>query len=219
MVTPDDLRAAAAVCVEALRPAAERDWDVRAGDLRWTARRTLDHIPDALLWYAGQLAARADRRLAFPRNSDPKASIGDLIEVVGVAASILAEVVVAAGPSTRAFHPAGQADASGFLAMGCDEALIHTDDIARGLGVPFTPPAQLCRRVVDRLFPWAPGAFDAWATLRWANGRAALAGCVRVRGDVPDRHARLDEDWYWHCAPLDQWDGTTPRRTLPPGWT
>lgn len=213
MVTPDDLRAAATACVGALRPAAELDWGVRAGDLRWTARRTLDHLPDALLHYAGQLAARADRRLPFPRNRDPEASVGDLLELVSVAAAILAEVAVAAGPNARAFHPAGRADVSGFLAMGCDEVLIHTGDITRGLGVAFTPPPELCRRVVQRLFPWAPEGFDPWATLCWANGRTALPG-----HDLPG-HDRLDSDWYWHCAPLDEWDGTIPRRTRPPGWT
>ncbi|MGH8899451.1 MAG: hypothetical protein ACRDZ4_21110 [Egibacteraceae bacterium] len=208
MTTSDDLRTVAAICVEALRSAVDLDWDVRAGDLQWTARRTIDHIPDVLLFYSGQLAARADRRLPFPRNSDPDASVDDLIELVGVAAAILAEVAVAAGPSARAFHPAGRADASGFLGMGCDELLVHTGDIAHGLRAPFAPPAQLCQRVVERLFPWAPGDFDPWATLRWANGRAALPG-----------HDRLDPDWYWHCAPIDEWDGTVARRTRPPGWT
>jgi hypothetical protein len=208
VITPTDLRTAAAVCAEALRPAAGLDWGVQAGDLRWTARRTLDHILDALFCYAGQLATRADHWLPFPRNGDPEAPVGNLIELVGVAAAILAEVAVAAGPNTCAFHPAGRADVSGFLAMGCDEALIHTGDIACGLGAPFAPPAQLCQRVVERLFPWAPEGFDAWATLCWANGRTGLPG-----------HDRLGPDWYWHCAPLDEWDGTVPRRTRPPGWT
>jgi hypothetical protein len=100
------------------------------------------------------------------------------------------------------------ADASGFLGMGCVEIVIHTDDIARGFGLPFHPPDDLTDRIVRRLFPWAPTDREVWASLRWACGRAAL----------PDR-ARLAPDWYWHCAPLAEWDGTIKKRSAPPGWT
>jgi hypothetical protein len=40
--------------------------------------------------------------------------------------------------------------------MACDEFLVHTDDVARGLGVPFAPPRALVRATLERLFPWAP---------------------------------------------------------------
>jgi hypothetical protein len=63
-------------------------------------------------------------------------------------------------------------------------------------------------RVVRRLFPWAPTDVDPWQALRWACGRTAL----------PDR-PRLGPDWWVHCAPLAEWDGTIKRRTSPPAWT
>jgi hypothetical protein len=99
------------------------------------------------------------------------------------------------------------ADVSGWIGMGCVEVLVHTDDIARGLGLPYRPPANLSARILARLFPWAPSDIDSWDSLRWAAGRAAL----------PDRE-QLGTDWYWHCPPLSEWDGTIRKRTAPPAW-
>ncbi|MEX1100349.1 MAG: hypothetical protein WD739_08680 [Actinomycetota bacterium] len=185
----------------------DADWTVPAGDLSWSCRRTLDHIPDALLLYARSLATRANDRQPFLRDGDPKRSIEELLAAAVGATTILAEVARAAPPSARAFHPAGMADSEGFVAMGCDEILIHTSDIASGLDVPFSPPPDLADAVLRRLFPWAPQGNDPWDTLRWANGRVALP-------DSP----RLDELWYWHPAPLATWDGIIKRRERPPAW-
>jgi len=204
---PDDVRMAAAICQAALRPALDRDWSVLAGDLDWDCRRTLDHVVDTLFLYAGYLASRATERLSPPRNGDPAATPERLLATIEVAADVFAEVVRAAPVGTRAFHPAGMADIPGWVALGCEEILLHTDDIAQGLGLDFRPPDQLSARILARIFPWAPADSDPWASLRWAAGRAAL----------PDR-ARLGPDWYWHCAPLSEWDGTIRKRTSPPAW-
>jgi hypothetical protein len=75
---------------------------------------------------------------------------------------------------------------------------VHTDDVARGLAVPFTPPAALARATLERLFPWAPADADPWAALLWANGRIDLPGQER------------QVDWRWPCAPLEEWDGLNP---------
>ena len=205
---PDDLLLTATICREALTPALAGDWRVAAGDLDWDCRRTLDHIADTLAFYAVHLATRATTRQIPPRNGDPARSPAELLAVVDGMAAILAEVARAAPPGTRAFHPAGMADTEGFVAMGCEEILLHTADIAQGLVRPFQPPDGLTLRITRRLFPWAPGDVAPWAALRWAAGRAAL----------PDR-SRLGPDWYWHCAPLSEWDGTITKRTAPPAWT
>jgi hypothetical protein len=205
---PEDVLAAAAICQAALGPALHLDWSVAAGDLEWDCRRTLDHIVDSLFLYSAYLASRATGRLAPPRNGDPLASPAQLLETVGIAAAILTEVARAAPEGMRAFHPAGMADVSGWLGMACEEVLLHTDDIANGLGLDFRPPDDLSARIVARIFPWAPSDGDPWAVLRWAAGRAAL----------PNRE-RLGPDWYWHCAPLSEWDGTIKKRTAPPVWT
>ncbi|MDP9470417.1 MAG: hypothetical protein M3Q71_07090 [Chloroflexota bacterium] len=103
-LTPDDLLTAATVCRNALLPAREDDWSVPAGDLTWDCRRTLDHVVDALLFYADQLAMRATRRLPALRNGDPDQEVEDLLMSLGTAAAVLAEVARAAGPGSRAFH-------------------------------------------------------------------------------------------------------------------
>lgn len=152
----------------------------------------------ALLYYSVNLATRSTTE----RNSgqaDPILPIDELLDALEGRAFVLAEVVGAAPPDARGEHSMGRADPSGFAAMGCDEMLIHTDDIAAGLEGAFDPPLDVCARVLARLFPWAPGDVEPWAGLRWANGRAPLGG-----------RARLSEDWVWHCAPLSEWDGTDP---------
>lgn len=207
-VTPEDIVLAAETCRAALTPALVADWSQPAGDLTWSCRRTLDHIPDALLLYAAHLATRVTARLPLVRDGDPERPPAELLTVVGVTAAVLAEVARAAPSTARGYHAAGMADAEGFLAMGCVELLIHADDIAQGLALRFRPPADLASRVVRRLFPWAPPDGEPWPTLRWAAGRAPLPG-----------RARLGPDWYWHCAPLAEWDGTVRRRTAPPAWT
>jgi hypothetical protein len=203
----DDVRAAAAGCRRALEPALDGDWEVRAGTLEWTCRRTLDHMIDAQVMYAGHLATEARERLPRLRNGNPTLAVGDLLQSLAIAAAVLAQVIRGAGPTARGFHAAGLADGSGFAAMACTEMLVHTADIGEGLGTAFRPPDALAASVLARLFPWAPRDGSAWATLRWACGRSTLG----------DRE-RLAPDWYWHCAPLAEWDGTVKKRTAPPGW-
>jgi uncharacterized protein (TIGR03083 family) len=203
-LTPDDLRRAAAACREALGPLAGADWAVPAGDLEWSCRKTVDHVADALIFYAGQLALRATARVPRARSGDATAPPADLLAMVEAAAAILAEVVRAAPPDARGFHPAGMADGAGFVAMGCTEVLVHTADVARGLGVAFTPPADLAAPVLRRIFPWMEPGAEPGATLLWAAGRAALGA-----------RERLAPDWYWQCAPLSEWDGKVRKRAAP----
>jgi len=206
-LTTEDLFESVAVCRAALDAAVGRDWSAPAGDLAWSCHRTLDHISDALSFYTTHLATLATTRRIPLRNGDLTRLPAELLGVVETAAAVLAAVVAAAPAGARAFHPAGMADVTGFVAMGCTEILIHTDDISQGLGLFFRGPDALSRKVLARLFPWAPSDVDPWDALRWACGRAPL-------GDEP----RLDLNWYWHCAPLAEWDGTRSVRAVPPSW-
>ena len=200
-VGPGDVRAAAAICREALSGVVDRDWSILAAGLEWSCRQTLEHIPSAQLFYASQLALQATERLPRVSGGGDQLSVADVLLTVEVNASILEHVLRAAPASARAFHPAGMADASGFAGMSCDEILIHTADIAGGFGIDFQAPEEICAKVLARLFPWAPTDVSAWDSLRWANGRLALAGV-----------APQDANWRWHCAPLSEWDGIIPRR-------
>ena len=124
-------------------------------------------------------------------------SNGELLTIMQRRANILVAVATAADPTARGYHNWGRADASGYVAMGCAEILLHTDDVARGLGAAYQPHEALCRRVVARLFPWAPSDVDGWSALCWATGRVAL----------PER-GRVEPDWAWHASPVAEWDGT-----------
>jgi hypothetical protein len=74
--------------------------------------------------------------------------------------------------------------------MGVTETLVHVYDLAQGLGVAWDPPADLCTRVLARLFPDVPAdAADPWSVLRWATGR----------GDLPGQDRRTT--WRRHALP------------------
>jgi hypothetical protein len=201
IVTPEDLTSAAAQMVTTLTPIVDKDWAIPSAGLEWSSRYTLDHTVNALAGYATHLATRSPARRPRFRDSNDSQSIEELLISVESGAAILAEVCRAAPDDARGFHAAGMADWSGFVGMGCTEILIHTDDIARAFDIDFQADKELSRRVLVRIFPWAPKLGDAWRVLRWAAGRTAL----------PD-HERLGPDWYWHCAPLDEWDGSVNKR-------
>jgi hypothetical protein len=202
ILTPDDLNLAASHMVTTLSPVSDKDWAIPAGDLEWSSRYTLDHTVNALANYANHLATRSPVRRPRFRETIDQQSEADLLISVETGAAILAEVCRSAPDDARGFHSAGMADWSGFVGMGCTEMLIHTDDIARSFDIDFQADPLLCRRVLDRIFPWAPQEGDAWQILRWAAGRVSLP-------DFP----KLDPDWSWHCAPRNDWDGTINKRT------
>lgn len=201
-IIPGDIRDTASVCLRTLRPVLGRDWDRPAGDLEWSCRTTLAHMLAALLFYAINLATRSTE----PRPSgqaDPSLPLDELLDALEGRAALLAEVCAAAQPDARGAHDWGMADASGFAALACDEMLIHTSDIAAGLGKTFDPGRDICVRILARLFPWAPRGGDPWEALRWANGRASMG-----------KRPRLAQNWVAHPAPLDEWDGLDPNASL-----
>lgn len=206
---PDDVLSAVAASQHVLGGALHRDWGALAGTLEWTCRRTLDHLVDGTVFYSGQVANEASKRLPPIRMGNADASVEDLLTTLGTVAHILAATLSSAREEGRFFHPAGMADRSGYAAMSCVEVLVHTSDITSGLGIEFAPPQGLCTRVMRRLFPWVENVGpDAFATLLWTTGRISIEG----QNDVA-------ADWYWQCAPLSEWDGSVKRRPTPPAAT
>ena len=99
--------------------------------------------------------------------------------------------VVAGAPADRlSHHSYGISDPEGFAAMGVVETAVHAHDVTTTLGLPWQLPADLCERVIDRLFPGLPEHPDPWERLLWATGRLAL----------PDHPAR--ESWRWDGRPV-----------------
>lgn len=185
----------------------DADWSGQVPDLDMSVAAVVAHAAEGCLWYAIDLSARGKDIESVEHGVKADGANVDLVDTLATYAAIIESVVETSPASARGFHPMGTADPSGFAAMACDEMLVHTDDAARGLGVAFRPPAELAALVLRRLFPWVSPSGDVWEQLRWANGRTALAGQPRL------------SDWTWHCAPLEQWDGSVATRPTPPTGT
>jgi len=196
-MTGDDLRAAGAAVQELF--ARVPDGAVPVPTLGTDAVGVAAHITSCLTWYATDLVAGADEATAFELVRQPDASLAEVLTQLRAATEVLARVVDAAPPTERGFHPWGSADASGFAGMGCAELLLHAGDLADDQGLAWTPPPGLAAATRARLFRWAPDDADPWTSLLWATGRGELPGRDPVT------------TWRWHCAPLDEWDGTQPR--------
>ncbi|MFJ3642671.1 GNAT family N-acetyltransferase [Streptomyces sp. NPDC090108] len=182
----DHLTEAVAGCAAVLGGALERDWGaVRAGSLEWDCHATAVHLADDLLSYAANLAGRArDAYVPFELTLDAGTGNAGLLHVIETTGALLAAAVRTAPPGVRAFHPYpfGSADREGFAAMGVAEALLHTHDIAQGLGVAYEPSADLAESVLDWLFPHVQPGPAPWPTLLWATGRGELPGRAPVTG-------------------------------------
>lgn len=203
-----DVEYAVALAIAAFRRApADADWSAQAGTLDWTCWETAEHLIDDLFAYAAQLGPATpptQRNVTYwfhsardggPANAifvDREAGADGLFEALEATAGMLAALVTVRPPDVRAFHSYGVSDPEGFAAMGVVETLVHAYDIGAGLGVDFTPPADLCDRALARLFPEAPADTHRWQTLLWATGRADLPGRPRREGG-----------WRWHGKPLD----------------
>ncbi|MEV6305480.1 hypothetical protein AB0M02_39120 [Actinoplanes sp. NPDC051861] len=170
----DDVQAARNAMLATLTPvAAAPGWEGDAGGLAWSCKETLAHIAHDLFAYAGQLTTSAeDAYLPVDLVARPEATPAQLIGITAGCADLLATVLRTTDSTARAWHW-GPTDPSGFAALGVNEILLHTWDIATGLGVGFTMPAPLCAAVLARLFPNSPGGDPAEALL-WCTGRIAL---------------------------------------------
>ena len=163
-VTSDDLRAAARLCTATLGPALEGDWSVNAHGLEWSCRYTLDHISDALAYFATNMGATPPLSPHGPYGERTAATIDDLLASVEPLADLVAETAAGLPAGTRIPHMWGETDPEGILAMGVVEIVVHTWDIGLAMGVDVNDPApsQLAERALWRLFPDTPGGPHRW---------------------------------------------------------
>ncbi|MGP4047653.1 maleylpyruvate isomerase N-terminal domain-containing protein [Streptomyces sp. 2A115] len=194
-VTADDIDVAISSVAATMRPATGRDWLAATGTGDWDCWHTAEHIGDCLVSYAAQLIARpATRYVRFIASADEDATPAEVLEFAVTGGGLLSAAVRSAASSVRAYHPTGMADPEGFAGMGCVEALVHGQDIARGLGLAVDPPRDMCARVLARMFPQASADLtdtDPWTALLWATNRTELPGRPRQEG------------WRWRGSPLN----------------
>jgi uncharacterized protein (TIGR03083 family) len=196
-MNPSHVRRTARDCVSFLRGSMAGDWNASVPGLDFSVLEVVAHLAETCLWYAIDLAAAGEDLKSVEHRVKPDTSPADVVETFAAFATVVAAVIETTPSTARGFHPFGMADPSGFAAMACDEMLIHTNDAARGLGLAFHPDPDLAAGVLHRLFPWVTSITDPWEQLRWANGRTDFADQPLLGG------------WAWHCAPLEEWDGTT----------
>nr|WSY53948.1 GNAT family N-acetyltransferase [Streptomyces sp. NBC_00886] len=181
---------AVASCVALLRTATGQDWEkAKAGRLEWSCRYTAEHIASDLIAYAGQLAGRAQHAyVPFDIALDDGTDTSGVLDVIDATGALLAAAVRTTPREVRAFHPYPfrSANREGFAAMGIAEVLLHTHDIAEGLGLTYEPAPELGEFVLGRIFPHVRPGADNWRTLLWATGRGELPGRDPVT------------DWHWH---------------------
>jgi hypothetical protein len=186
------------VAVEALRealgPAMDEDWSVPAGSLEWSVSQTVDHVVDALVWYAALVASSASTAVALDAKPPAGVSHDQRLQALTAAACILRDVLAAAPSSRRVWHSSGMSNSAGFLAMALDETLVHGHDIATGLDLSWEPDRGVAADVLARLFPGVEVGDDPWTTLVWANGRISLPDRPRRQSWVWDHSVALAED-------------------------
>lgn len=186
----DQVDEVVASCTATLRTAVDRDWEaVKAGRLEWSCHTTAFHIAEDLIAYAANLAGRAQNAyVPFEITLDDGTDNADLLHVIETTGALLSAAVRTAPRDVRAFHPYPfrSADREGFAAMGIAEVLLHTHDIAEGLGLAYAPSEELAADVLACIFPHVQPGPAAWPTLLWATGRGALPGRAPVT------------EWRWH---------------------
>ncbi len=188
LVTPALLEQIAIATRDALGPLIDADWSVPVPNSEWSCWQTGVHMADGYFAHAAQVLAQpTDGFLPAEVVVDTAASPAQLLTVITTCAGMLVAAATLADPAGRSWHPWGIADPIGEIAMGVVEGLVHTWDIATGLGVDWRPPADLCEPVLHRLFPDAPQG-DPSAVLLWCTGRSALADLAR------------QDKWRWYCS-------------------
>jgi hypothetical protein len=133
--------------------------------------QTITHMIAATAKYTLYLASRCEHFIGLSVTRWPDATNREVIDSVVPVARGLAAVAAATPPGVRAYHVTGPSSAADYAGRACVELLVHTDDALSGLGVAFTPPADLCRRVLAQQFPDAARPGNAWHGLLAATGR------------------------------------------------
>jgi hypothetical protein len=168
--------------LQAMRDGDNADWSVQAGDLEWDCRATVRHIAGAFIGYAGQLTSpRAEGWVPFDLILEGTPSPSEMRDVLQATGGILSSVVRTSEAKAVSYHSYGIAGPKDFAAMGILELFVHTEDLSRGLGFVWSPPAELCNRASAQLFPNAPQDHEPWPTLLWSTGRIPLGELARQK--------------------------------------
>jgi hypothetical protein len=182
---PDVVQAAASVVVAALQPGVDAGWSVRAGDLEWSVDHTIAHMTGAPAKYALYLSSRSTRYVAVRIVPSADATRQERLDAIEGCSAALAGGAATVPRDAFGFHVSGMRNAEQFLAMACEELLVHAYDVTRGLGLPYEPPEELRRLVIEHCYP---------ATTGWGKPPG-----LDDRSEIPLEFGRDPATGVWHA--------------------
>jgi hypothetical protein len=141
--------------------------------------------------YAFYLSSRSTRYVAVRVMPAADATRQERLEAIEACAAALAGVAAAAPRNAVGFHVSGMRNAEQFLAMACEELLIHCYDVTRGLELPYEPPEELCRLVIEYMYPGRKEQRPVWPYLVWLSGRPHPAATGWGEPPKPDEYPEL----------------------------
>ena len=204
-VVPDDLQSAAALCQQTLAPLLDADWEQPVASLKWSRRRTSSTSRTRSTGTPAADRPSPERfdslGLRLRRPADPA-----ILAIVQSGRSLLAQLSTVAAPSARGTTTGADPIVTAYLAMGCAEILLHTDDIAQSFGHMLTGRT----RSADTLSSVCSRGH------RRPGGRWLVAVALGDRpADLPE-HRPVAPDWTWHASPVEEWDGEIKTRASYP---
>jgi hypothetical protein len=202
--TSADLRAVVDAIMEGFAQVPDDGWARPAHGLDWDCRDTASHLMDDFATYAMNLSSRevhldgytpfvdpppwqpsSPSSLLWP---DPAGGTAAILRCVDASGGLLVAVTDTAPPGHIGYHGRGNADASGFAAMGIVEGAAHAWDVLTAHEIDFRVDDGICERVLNRLFSGAVRTGDAWQDFLTATGRT---------------EATRTEKWTWDSSVRD----------------
>jgi hypothetical protein len=185
--TSADLRTVLDAIMAGFAQVPDDGWGRPAHGLDWDCRDTAGHLLDDFGFYAMNLAGRVPPQddyidLLEPAPwqpgsppivfwPDPAKGTEAIVRCVDAVGGLLVAVTATAPAGRVGYHPRGNADASGFAAMGIVEGAAHAWDVLTAQGIDFRIEDEVTERVLNRLFRGAIRTDDAWHDFLAATGR------------------------------------------------
>jgi hypothetical protein len=206
--TPADLRTVVDLVMAGFTQVPDDGWERQAHLLEWDCRDTAAHLMDDFAFYAMNLASRevhVDGYVPFldppPWREgsppmfcwpDPAGGTAAIVRGVDATGGLLVAVTATAPPGHIGYHGAGNADASGFAAMGIVEGAAHAWDVLTAHDITFRVDDEICERVLNRLFPGSLRTDDAWHDFLTATHRTEANRAPHWRWDSSVRDSYGD---------------------------
>jgi hypothetical protein len=176
-------RAVRDIVLETLDRRVTLDWSVPAGSLEWSCWQTVDHMIDCVFSYAFQLGSRAQSGfLPFQElHAMPEAGTNELVIGLRGITELFSGLLASVPRDAEASDGVFMLDVGDWAARAAYEMLLHTHDVAVGLGGRFDPPPSMCAWVIASPKLWmfdrgiATAIANPWEALLVGSGRTPVA--------------------------------------------